>query len=118
MEFTDSRYRIGKPFRTSERGSCGRRQRLLLGEAGRAFAVSRVAIEDARPHLHHQTWELYVVESGRGMLELDGNTVDVVAGDVVEIPPGVVHRAVPNPEMTVLVVMSPPGGEEEDIEHV
>jgi mannose-6-phosphate isomerase-like protein (cupin superfamily) len=98
-----------------ERGSCGIRWRLLTGDEERHFAVSRVQIENAQPHYHERTWELYIVESGQGLLVLDGVEHPVQAGDMVEIPPGVVHRAVPQPSMTVLVVMSPPGGESGDL---
>lgn len=46
---------------------------------------------------------------------LDTQHVAVREGDIIEIPPGVVHQAIAEPEMTVYVVMSPHGSEEEDI---
>jgi len=77
-----------------------------------------VEIDQAQRHVHRQSWELYIVRSGSGRLELDGRLIDLSAGDVVEIPPGVVHRAEATPRMTVLVVMSPPLAEEGDLYHV
>jgi quercetin dioxygenase-like cupin family protein len=103
---------------SSEQGSCGIRRRLLEGGGGRWFAVSQVHIQDARPHFHRDTWELYIVQQGQGTIEVDGVKHELREGDIVEIPPNVVHKATPAPSMTVLVVMSPHNAEKNDIHYV
>ena len=102
----------------SEQGSCGIRKRLLTGGEQRQFAVSQVVIQNARPHFHRSTWELYIVQKGNGVLELNGVLLEISEGDVVEIPPNVVHKAIPLPVLTVLVVMSPQNAEDTDIEYL
>ncbi len=103
---------------SDEQGSCGIRRKLLTGGSQRQFAVSQVLIENARPHFHRKTWELYVVQEGKGALILNGVSYPVRQGDVLEIPPMVVHQAIPDPMMKVLVVMSPYNAEMGDIEYV
>lgn len=109
---------LGNRDAGDEQGSCGIRRRLLEGGEQRQFAVSQVVIKDARPHFHNKTWELYVVQKGKGILKLDGEAIEIKEGDVIEIPPKVVHQAIPDPEMTVLVVMSPYNAEKCDIEYL
>jgi len=101
----------------TEQGSCGIRRRLLDGGEQRQFAVSQVMIKDARPHFHSKTWELYVVQKGKGVIHLDGEPMEIKEGDVIEIPPKVVHQVIPDPEMTVLVIMSPFNAEKIDLEY-
>jgi quercetin dioxygenase-like cupin family protein len=109
---------LGDRDASDEQGSCGTRKRLLDGGEDRQFAVSQVVIKDARPHFHNSTWELYIVQKGQGILKLDGVPMAIKEGDVVEIPPQVVHEAIPDPEMTILVVMSPYNAEKFDIEYL
>lgn len=109
---------LGNRYAANEQGSCGTRRKLLEGGTDRQFAVSQVVIEDARPHYHNDTWELYVVQSGRGVLKLGDKTLEVEAGDVIEIPPGTIHQAIPDPAMTVLVIMSPQSAEAHDLHYV
>jgi quercetin dioxygenase-like cupin family protein len=109
---------LGNRDACNEQGSCGSRRRLLDGGEQRQFAVSQVVIKDSRPHFHKNTWELYVIQKGQGILKLDGVAMEVREGDVIEIPPNVVHQAIPEPEMTVLVVMSPYNAEQCDMEYI
>ena len=109
---------LGNRDASDEQGSCGIRKRILNGGEQRQFAVSQVVIEDARPHFHNNTWELYIVQKGQGILKLDGVPMEIKEGDVIEIPPKVVHQAIPDPEMTVLVVMSPFNAEQCDMEYI
>ncbi|MBF0586265.1 cupin domain-containing protein [Prosthecochloris sp. N3] len=110
--------RFSSSVRTEEQGSCGKRIPLLKEESGYRFAVSEVCIAGARPHFHKTSWELYIIKHGRGYLELDGQRCAVSEGDVIEIPPGIVHRAGTDETMDVYVVMSPPGSEDGDIHYV
>jgi quercetin dioxygenase-like cupin family protein len=109
---------LGNRDADDEQGSCGTRKKILAGGGQRQFAVSQVVIKEARPHFHKNTWELYIIQKGSGILKLDGEPMNVKEGDVIEIPPNIVHQAIPNPEMTVLVVMSPYNAEQFDMEYV
>lgn len=108
---------FGNGSTSCDQGSCGIRKKLLLGGNDRQFAVSQVQIRDARPHFHKTTWELYIIQEGSGIIRLDGVDHRVGKGDVVEIPPNIVHEAIPDGEMTVLVVMSPHNAEINDIHY-
>lgn len=101
-----------------EQGACGIRKRLLEGGNQRQFAVSQVIIQDACSHFHRNTWELYIVQEGQGIIELDGLSLEIKEGDIIEIPPGVTHKAIPMPSLTVLVVMSPHNAEQHDIHYI
>lgn len=46
------------------------------------------------PH-HHPTHEFYYVTSGRGIMEIDGETREIVQGDLVHIPPNAIHSLRP-----------------------
>lgn len=54
-------------------------------------------------HLHPNQTETFTVERGRLLFVLDGEERSAAAGDVVVVPPGVVHQ-VRNPEHTMAVV--------------
>ena len=43
-------------------------------------------------HYHRRSEEIYFVLEGAGVLELNGESVDVHAGDAVLIPPGAWHQ--------------------------
>lgn len=109
---------LGNRDAGTEQGTCGTRKQLLAGNKQRQFAVSQVVIHNARPHFHKHTWELYIVQKGQGTLILDGIAMNIKEGDVIEIPPNVVHQAIPDREMTVLVVMSPNNAEQCDMEYI
>jgi quercetin dioxygenase-like cupin family protein len=111
------KFLLGNREASDEQGSCGIRKRLLEGGELRHYAVSQVDIKDAQPHFHNKTWELYIIQKGQGVLKLDGEPIHVKEGDVIEIPPKVVHEAIPDPEMTILVIMSPFNAEQSDIEY-
>ncbi len=92
----------------AERSTCGWRQRLLSREdaaAGLAAWVHAVDLEDARPHFHRRSTELYYVLEGGGVVVLDGAEHPVRRGSIVHIPPGVVHAT--RGRMRVLVVGIP-----------
>ncbi len=109
---------FGQRKTIEEQGSCGIRQKILKGGLERQFAVSLVAISDARPHFHRKTWELYIVQEGSGTLMLDGTMYPIKKNDVIEIPPHVIHQAIPDETLMVWVIMSPHNAEEDDIEYI
>ena len=91
-----------------ERSACGWRDRLISREdaplrpAAWAHAVD---IEDAKPHYHRRSTELYYVLEGSGSVILDGVPKEVRRGSMVHIPPGVIHSA--RGRMRVLVIGIP-----------
>lgn len=101
-----------------ERGSCGKRKKIITNDDCRAVALSHLKIEDARMHLHHRSYEIYYVLNGEGTLEVDDKIIAVARGTAVLIPPGKRHKAVSIKELEVLVIMSPPMAEEHDIIYV
>jgi quercetin dioxygenase-like cupin family protein len=57
-------------------------------------------------HTHGADEELYIVISGRGMVELDGSTTEIGAGDVAVNRPGGTHalRAIGDAGLRMVVV--------------
>ena len=54
--------------------------------------------QSTRRHYHARSEEIYLLLSGRGTMEIDGETREVGEGDAILIPPGAWHelRAGPN----------------------
>jgi mannose-6-phosphate isomerase-like protein (cupin superfamily) len=74
---------------------CGLTRRAFAKPGQRAASVHLVDIqEDARPHYHKRTTEIYVVLQGTGSIELDGKRYPVKPLSAVYIQPGCRHRAV------------------------
>lgn len=74
------------------------------GEARRAFAVAGNDVATmhvveisatSRTHYHKRTTELYFVLAGEGVLELDGDRIELSPMTAVLIRPGCRHRAIP-----------------------
>jgi mannose-6-phosphate isomerase-like protein (cupin superfamily) len=63
-----------------------------------------------RRHYHPRTEEIYVVLSGSGVMEVDGDERAVGSGDAILIPPGAWHviRAGPGGELRFLCCCAPP----------
>jgi len=89
-----------------DRSICGFRKQMIAREDGAPNSFSYLRISDATPHYHKKTTEFYYVLEGTGILELDGEEVELRKDTVVMIPPGVRHRAYG--EVTALVIGNPP----------
>ena len=61
--------------------------------------------DNAKPHLHQQSWEVFVILSGKLQLLLDDEVVTVGGGGLVAVPPGVVHAFGATPESDVQAVV-------------
>ena len=59
-------------------------------------------MSEAERHYHVKTTEFYYVLSGKGILELDGDRVELVPGTLVMIPPEVRHKAVGKLEALII----------------
>jgi mannose-6-phosphate isomerase-like protein (cupin superfamily) len=59
-------------------------------------------------HYHARTEEIYLITAGGGVLEVDGESRDVSAGDAVLIPPGAWHELTAGAAGTQLLCMCAP----------
>ena len=89
-------------------------QRCPCGQTRRAFADDPDGIAtfhvvqirtDSQVHYHKRLTEMYYVLAGTGRVELDGRSVPVRPGSVIQIKPLCRHRAVG--ELKVIVVAVP-----------
>lgn len=99
------------------RSTCGFRRDLTLSAPGEPLWFHFLRIQDARRHSHRRTTEYYFVVDGDGFIELDDDRVAIGKGDLVVIPPGTRHDAIPGAggELQVLIVAVPdPQDEHQD----
>jgi uncharacterized RmlC-like cupin family protein len=61
--------------------------------------------DNAKPHFHELSWEVFVILSGSLQLLLDEEVVTVGGGGLVAVPPGVVHAFGATPEADVQAVV-------------
>ena len=59
-------------------------------------------------HYHAVTEEIYLITGGGGVLEVDGESREVSAGDAVLIPPGAWHELTAGPAGARLLCMCAP----------
>ena len=59
-------------------------------------------------HYHAVTEEIYLLTAGGGVLDVDGESREVVAGDAVLIPPGAWHELVAGADGARLLCMCAP----------
>ena len=85
------------------------RKRVLI-ENGRIpkltnFSQSRIKPGQFCPgHVHHDMWEVYLVESGHGKMILDGGEINLQPGDRLIIDPGEEHSMQNHSESDDLVL--------------
>lgn len=87
---------------------CGTARRAFAEVADSPGTIHRTEITvDAKPHFHRRLTETYyILRCGPdAKMQLDDELIAVEPGTCILIPPGVVHRAVG--EMTVLIVVFP-----------
>jgi mannose-6-phosphate isomerase-like protein (cupin superfamily) len=83
---------------------CGWSHRLISQPDRPSFHVVDIDAE-ARKHYHRTMTEFYYILDGEGSMELNDDVVPVAVGDLIELPPGVRHRALG--KLRVLVVALP-----------
>ena len=68
-----------------------------------------IVTEDAKPHLHKKTEEVYIVSKGKGKLVLGDKELDIGEKDVIPIPKNVVHylKKIPDQPLELWVVTYP-----------
>jgi mannose-6-phosphate isomerase-like protein (cupin superfamily) len=91
----------------AHRNSCIRQQSLAEARLPAGSSTTR--------HFHPRTEEIYYVTSGRGRIEIAGESAELGPGDAVAIPPGQIHQ-ITNIDATPLVFLCccAPGYEHED----
>jgi len=98
------------PFTTAD----GSRIRSILDRSNAPVALQSLAEANlpaggaTRRHYHRASEEFYFVLTGRGLMEIDGETREVAPGDAVLIPPGAWHQVSAGEELTFLCCCSPP----------
>jgi mannose-6-phosphate isomerase-like protein (cupin superfamily) len=86
---------------------CGQAWRIITGEDNDRVSIHRVSIDGAaKEHYHKSLTECYIVLSGSGEVELDGERVAVEPGDVVYIPPPTRHAL--RGHFEIINVVTPP----------
>ena len=94
-----------EPFTTKD----GSTIRELHHTAVQSLAEASLAPGQAtQRHYHAVTEEIYLLTAGGGVLEVDGETRDVVAGDAVLIPPGAWHQLAAGADGARLLCMCAP----------
>ena len=108
----DKKYvKISAEAQLEERSTCGFRQRLLTRDDQAPASVSRLRIDNAKPHWHEHTHEYYYILNGSGTIHVDGEAVPVSAGDCVWIKPGHMHHA--EGDIESLIIGIPPFSEDD-----
>jgi mannose-6-phosphate isomerase-like protein (cupin superfamily) len=70
--------------------------------------------ESTERHYHRESEEIYFLLEGGGLMEVDGETREVVPGDAVLIPPGARHALRAGPEGARLLCCCAPPYRHED----
>lgn len=65
--------------------------------------------DNARPHFHQRSWEIFAIRRGALQLLLGDEIVTVRGGGLVAVPPGVVHAfgATPEEDVEAIVFVTP-----------
>ena len=101
-----------EPFTTLD----GSTIRELLATPNQSLAEATLAAGQAtQRHYHAETEEIYVVLTGSGQMEVDGDRSRVGPGDAILIPPGAWHqlRADESDELRILCCCAPPYRDED-----
>lgn len=99
-----------EPFTTKD----GSKIRSLL-DLNNSSVVNQSLAEASLPssarttrHYHRKSEELYYILEGRGLMEIDGESREVVPGDAILIPPGAWHQINAIEPIKFLCCCSPP----------
>lgn len=65
-------------------------------------------------HYHGVAEEIYLITHGSGVMELDGDTRDVGAGDAILIPPGAWHQLIAGADGVRLLCCCVPAYQRDD----
>jgi mannose-6-phosphate isomerase-like protein (cupin superfamily) len=86
----------------------------FLHRPGISMGIYHLPVGGRDPQHPHSADEVYVVLTGRAVLEVEGERLDVQRGRVVSVDVGADHRFVDVTEdLSVLVVFAPPDSPED-----
>jgi mannose-6-phosphate isomerase-like protein (cupin superfamily) len=86
----------------------------FLRRPGISMGIYHLPVGGRDPQHPHSADEVYVVLTGRAVLEVEGERLDVQRGRVVSVDVGADHRFVDVTEdLSVLVVFAPPDSPED-----
>ena len=91
---------------------CGTSQRAITAQNNDIANVHVTHILHAQRHYHNKTTEFYYILEGRGVMELDGDEVDVEPGVVIMVPVGCRHAG--RGDFKALIVGVPPFSEHDE----
>jgi len=93
------------------------RHRLAAGEGGYEIVHASPGVElgvyvlvapEPDRQQPHDDDEIYVVLEGSGLLEIEGETVELVEGKAIFVPAGAKHRFLGYEQLSVLVIFARP----------
>jgi len=74
-----------------------------------SFAISDMRdVRVAKPHYHTGETEIYIVLSGSGLTVVGGEELRIHTGDVVITPPQTAHFTIPDHNLVMAVINTPP----------
>lgn len=74
-----------------------------------SFAIADMRnLETTEPHYHPVETEIYFVLQGTGIISIGGEVRSLKVGDVVVTPPGIAHFTIPENNLVLAVVNTPP----------
>lgn len=86
---------------------CGKATRVITSADTEQVSIHRTVINrEAKKHYHKTLTEYYIVLSGTGEMELDGERVPIKPGDFIMIPPYTPHVA--RGDFVIINVVCPP----------
>jgi mannose-6-phosphate isomerase-like protein (cupin superfamily) len=91
---------------------CGTSYRAITSKDNDVANVHVTHILEARTHYHRKTTEFYYILEGRGVMELDGDAVDLEPGMAVMIPTGCRHAG--RGDFKALIVGVPPFSDDDE----
>ncbi len=109
-------HHVSKDHAQSHPNGCGYIWDLITSDFNSQTSVD-YCLMDARSekHKHHKTLEFYCITRGSGTVYVGKTKFNVSPGNVVQIPPEAVHYTVPNGELEMFVVNTPPFNQDDYI---
>ena len=108
-----TRYRHQSEYQTKD-GSTIRElmHPTVHGEPAKNLSLAEATVAPGQQtalHVHHQTEELYYIVSGKGLMQVGDDELNVETGDTICIPPGTPHsiRAIGEEALKILCCCSP-----------
>ena len=104
---------------TPKKGYCGPiyEPTSPLERPNESFAIADMReIKVAEPHYHtNDEVEIYFVVSGSGLTVLGGKELEITAGDVIVTPTNTAHFTVPQHDLVLIVINTPPFNPENSV---